>query len=159
MATFTLQENNDSVYGVLPVDTIIEVEVEDVSQREVPGRDGKEGWTKLEFKFLIKSVPTALEDEYGSLVGSRIWGSVGARFTEHPDNKLRQWSEALLNLGSLTVGFELDTDMLIGRRARGQVGQYNKRDGSQQHQIIGLLPLAAAMAPAAASLYPEEAPF
>jgi hypothetical protein len=144
MPVYKLEETEATDdWAILPEDTIVEVEVEDITEREVPGKDGREGWTKLEFRFRINAIPTDLEADYGSLVGSKIWGSVGARFTEHPDNKLRPWAQALLNMGELTVGFELDTDMLIGRKARGITSQYKKRDGSFNHQIGGLLPLTS----------------
>src|SRR4051812_36110811 len=110
-------------FGVLPVDSIVQVEVEEVSERFVEGKNGKEGWNKIEFKFLILDVPTKLQDEFGSLIGTRIWGSVSARFTDHPDNKLRAWAEALLGVSVNEPGFELDTDILVGRKARAVVSQ------------------------------------
>lgn len=159
MPVLKLEETADSDWAILPVDSIIDVEVEDISDREVPGRDGKEGWVKLEFKFLIKGVPTHLEAEYGSLVGSRIWGSVSKRLSTHPDNKLRQWAESLLNMGEFPTGFELDTDMLIGRRARAVIVQYKKRDGSFNHQVGGLLPVATTPStPAGADPWSSAAP-
>lgn len=161
MPTFKLEENTSSGYAVLPVDAVVTVQCEAINVRHVEGKDGKEGWDKLEFTFNIVGVPTALESEYGSLVGSKIWGSVPARFTEHPDNKLRQWSEALLNIGNLEVGFELDTELLVGRQARAIIGQYKKRTGDSQHQVAGLLPAAgggfAQQAPAVAPAVQQAA--
>lgn len=181
MPVVKLEEAENAEWAILDPDTIIEVEVEDITTRDVPGKDGKSGWSKFEFKFIIKGVPTHAEEEFGSLVGTRIWGSVGTRFSTHPDNKLRQWAVALLNMGDFPPGFELDTDMLIGRTARGVVRQYQKRDGSYNHQIGALLPpvtatsapadpwstLAIAPAtstftpapPAQASFFPDDAPF
>lgn len=129
-------------FGVLPVDTILQVEVEEVTEKFVEGKNGKEGWNKIEFKFLILDVPTSLQDEFGSLIATRIWGSVSARFTDHPDNKLRQWAEALLGVSVNEPGFELDTDILVGRKARAVVSQYTKRDGTAAHQVAALLPAA-----------------
>lgn len=147
MARLTVEEVKD--HGVLPEDTIIRVECERVTVRHVTGKNGSEGWDKLEFKFIIKELPSFLmsqglftQDEYDDLLGGPIWGSVGMKLTEHPDNKLRQWSEALLNMGDLNVGFELDTDMLEGRQARATIGHYNRKDGTKAHQVAGLLPLA-----------------
>jgi len=128
-----------TTFETLPVDAIIQVEVEDITEKFVEGKNGKEGWNKLEFKFLITGLPSALQDQYESLIGSRIWGSVSARFTTHDDNKLRQWAEALLGISVNEPGFELDTDILVGRKARGVVSQYTKRDGTAAHQIAGLL--------------------
>jgi hypothetical protein len=140
MPVYTLQEAE--TFGVLPVDTIIQVEVADITERPVPGKDGKEGWVKLEFKFRITGVPDALAGEYGSLIDSHLWGSVSAKFTDHPDNKLRQWSESLLGVSVNQPGFELDTDILIGRKARAVISQYQRRDQTFQHQVATLLPAA-----------------
>lgn len=141
MARFTLEETAGGDFLTLPEETVIQVAVETVEEREVPGRDGNPGWTKLSFRFKVLELPTALEAEYGVLIGTPIFGSVSARFTSHPDNKLRQWSEALLNIGELDPGFELDTDMLIGRKARAVTNTYKKKDGTLNHQVKGLLPL------------------
>lgn len=127
-------------FGVLPVDAILQVEVEEITEKFVEGKNGKDGWNKIEFKFLILDVPSALQDEFGSLIGTRIWGSVSARFTDHPDNKLRQWAEALLGVSVNEPGFELDTDILVNRKARAVVSQYTKRDGTAAHQVAALLP-------------------
>ena len=156
----TLEPDTSVEFLALPVDAIILVEVLKVEDKVVPGKDGKDDWTKLEFTFKIVDVPTALEAQYGILIGTKVWGSVSSRFTGNPDNKLRQWAESLLGLGELTEGFELDTDVLVGRKARAVIGQYKKRDGSAQHQVVGLLPMAApvaALAPAAASSSPLDA--
>jgi hypothetical protein len=129
----------------LPEDSLIQVSVHSVDVREVPGRDGKDGWTSLSFRFTIIDMPTALEPKYGSLIGGTIFGSVSAKLTTHPDNKLRKWTEALLGLGELDEGFELETEMFIGRKARAQVGNYTKTGSTQvQHKVIGLLPLETA---------------
>jgi hypothetical protein len=144
---FTVEEagSNSDGFLTLPDDAIIQVMVDSIEERHVPGKDGKEGWDKLNFRFKIVDLPDSLQGEFGVLVGSTIFGSVSARLTSHPDNKLRQWAEALLDLGELETGFELDTDMLVGRKARGVVGQWTRKaDNSINHQIKGLLPLAPA---------------
>lgn len=124
---------------MLPDDSIIKVEVESIEVREVEGKNGKPSWEKLEFKFKIVDVPTELANQgYNDLVGGSIWGSVGARLTDHPDNKLKQWAEALLGL-DLGIGFELDTEMLEGRQARAVTSTYQSKNGPR-HQVAGLLP-------------------
>lgn len=163
MAKFTLEEAN-SDFLTLPEDAIVQVIVDSVEERHVPGKDGGSGWDKLNFRFKILELPTALEEEYSPLIGSTIFGSVSARLTSHPDNKLRQWAEALLDLGELEAGFELDTDMLVGRKARGVVGQWvRKSDQQVNHQIKGLLPLAPAAVGSsgsqAQSFFDDEPPF
>jgi hypothetical protein len=159
---FTMEEtNSDFEFLTLPDDTIVQVSVDQIELREVPGSNGREGWQKLSFKFKILELPTKLEDEYAALIGSTIWGSVSARFTEHPDNKLRKWAEALLDIGELEPGFELETEMLIGRKARGVVSTYPKKDGGRNHQIAGLLAANPAPQPALVGGFTidEEPPF
>lgn len=141
MAKITMQEQEE--WPVLPPDTIIRVRVEDTRVKDVESDRGN--WQKLEFTFAILGVPD--EERYGSLTGSKIWGSVGFRFTNSPDNKLRQWAEALLGM-ELGVGFELDTDLLIGREARAIVSNYERKKvtdpktglPAKAHQVDALLP-------------------
>lgn len=140
MPKFTMQEHDPNKYKVLPPDSIVQVEVVEITEREVNGAKGT--WTKLEFKFNVIDVPDAMRDEYSEVVGGPIWGSVSARFSEHPDNKLRQWAEALFGI-ELSVGYELDTDDLIGKRARAAITNYTKRDGGKAHQVDTLFPLTA----------------
>lgn len=154
----TLEEAVEIEFLTLPDEAIVQVIVENIELREVPGRDGKEGWQKLSFKFKMLELPTKLEEEYASLIGSPIWGSVGARFTSHPDNKLRAWAEALLDIGDLEPGFDLETEMLIGRKARAVIGTYAKKDGTRQHQVIGLRPLHSAPAAIGAPVADDDAP-
>jgi hypothetical protein len=156
----TLVEAATVEFLTLPDEAIVQVIVDGIELRDVPGRDGKEGWQKLSFKFKILELPTALEEEYTSLIGSPIWGSIGARFTSHPDNKLRAWAEALLDIGELEPGFDLETEMLIGRKARAVIGTYEKRDKTRQHQVVGLLPLhAITPAPLMSFTKDDEPPF
>lgn len=147
MAKLTLEANTSSStgeYPVLPPDSIITVSVQEIEERTATNRSTGESWQKLEFAFRIEAVPSQLGADAQSLVGSRIWGSTPLRFTMHPDNKLRQWVEALLGGLQLDEGFELETDNLIGRNARAVISNYNKKDGRAAHQVAGLLPPADA---------------
>lgn len=163
MAKFTLEETAGGDFLTLPDDAIVQVIVDSTEVREATNKQG-ETWKKLNFRFKILDLPTSLEEEYGVLIGSTIFGSVSAKFTMHPDNKLRQWVEALLDM-ELDAGFELDTDMLVGRKARGVVGQWvRKTDNQVNHQIKGLLPLApvavgSSGSSAGANLWGDEPPF
>lgn len=49
----------------------------------------------------------------GAYLGEVLRGDTRPEYTTRADNKVRQWSEALLNR-EMSVGEELDTDMLIG---------------------------------------------
>lgn len=159
MAKLTLEGSTTiGDYPVLPPDTIIGVEVLDVEERQATNNKTGESWQKLEFSFQIASVPSQLGTEFASLVGSRIWGSTPIRFTMHPDNRLRQWIEALLGGLELDEGFEFDTDSLVGRRARAIVSNYPKKDGRFAHQVSGLLPSADAAPPTVAAEIFAEVP-
>ena len=93
------------------------------------------GYDKLEFKFLITGAP----DEYAArVIGNHIYGSTWYRFSMNPDNEMRLWVEALLGV-ELQEGFELDTDLLENRTARGVVEHYDGRYGTRA-KIGALLP-------------------
>ena len=127
------------LYPVLPPDTIVQVTVVSSEIKQATNSKTGESWDKIEFKFKIESVPTSLESTMGNAVGSHIWGSVSYKLSDHPDNKLKQWSEALLGF-ELGQGYELDTDDLVGRKARAVISNYTKRNGEAQHQVTALLP-------------------
>jgi len=144
----TLQEDD---YLLLPENTLIGVKVSEIEVVEIPGKDGKKPWEKINFKFIIKSAPAA----YDAAVGSPIWGGIGFRFSLNPDNQLYQWVSALLGGLDLQVGFELDTDLLIGREAKALTTQYPKKNGGFGHRVDSLLPATVG---AAANLAPAPAP-
>lgn len=145
MPKITVQEQKDLT--LLPPDTILHLKVDELSLRDVDGRHGK--WEKLEFKFKILGVQAVggggSPDDYADVIASPIWGSVPFKLTESPENKLRQWAEAILGM-DLGLGFELDTDLLVGRECRGITSQYDKRATNpatgqpfKGHQIESLL--------------------
>jgi hypothetical protein len=130
-------EKDDFV--LLPEDTVLDLRVVEV---DVVNRGG---YDKLEFKFLITGAP----DEFASrVVGTHIYGSTWYRFSMNPDNEMRQWVESLLGV-ELQEGFELDTELLEGRSARGVVEHYDGRYGTRA-KIGALLPAPTAERPAAA---------
>lgn len=135
-------------FTVLPENTIITIRVDETEVKTVPGKNGE--WEKLEVKFHILQAPPQFKDAEDS----PIWGSVPFRLTEHPDNKLRQWVEALLGV-ELGVGFELDTDMLVGRQAKAIVSNWERRNGGVGHQVDALIPISA---PVPSQATPAAAP-
>ena len=175
MATIKMEEYEE--FPVLPADSIILTKVTDLEVKEVPGRNGS--WEKLEFTFTITGIQVTGDgtpvENYEQLIGSKIWGSVPFRFVNSPDNRLKQYVEAILGM-EVGVGFELDTDLLTGRKVRAITDTYDKktlntRTGKpyKQHQVSTLLPFgggetAAATpvsVPAAKSTWdqPDEVPF
>lgn len=148
-------------FEVLPPDTVITVRVLETSVNEYPGKNGS--WEKLEFKFEIERV---FDESFTEAVGQWIWGGCAFRLTNHPDNTLNQWTAALLGIEP-GIGFELDTDMFVGKKAKAVVSNYNTKDGKPRHKVEALLPLEtasvgapmaapAAVAPPAAT---DEVPF
>jgi hypothetical protein len=135
-------------FPVLPAESIVSLKVTSLEVKEVSGSKGS--WQKLEITFKILGIQAVGDggptDPYDSLITSKIWGSVPFRFTDSPENKLKQWVEALLGM-ELSTGFELDTDLLVDRKVRGITSTYDKksmdpRTGKpfKNHQIDSLLP-------------------
>lgn len=153
MARITMEEQQE--FAVLPVDSILELKVEHATVKTVDGRNGT--WQKVEFEFKVLGVQ-ALGDggpveQFDDLITRSIYGSVPFKLTDSPENKLRQWAEAILGM-ELGIGFELDTDMFEGRQCRGITSQYKTKAGYDRHQVESLLPKggsAAASAPVASS--------
>lgn len=146
MAKIILEEQPD--FATLPPDSILELLVEEASVRTIEGRNGP--WQKVECKFKILGIQATGDgspvENYDSLVTQSIWGSVPFRLTDSPENKLRQWAEAILQV-ELGLGFELDTDMFERRQCRGVTSQYDAKtkDPStglpfKRHQVEFLLP-------------------
>jgi len=141
MAKITLTEQEE--YPTLPDDSIIHVKVLETSTETIQGKNGKSDWTKLSIKFKILGVQVTGDgspvDDYDNLIGQWIYGSLPFRLTNHPENKLRQWCEAILGV-DLGVGFELDTDVLVSRECRAITSSYEKKNGGfRKHQVESLL--------------------
>lgn len=183
MAKIVMEEQED--YPVLPADSILFLKIDNTEVRQVSGRNGD--WEKLEFTFKILGIQACGDggptERFDSLVTSKIWGSVPFRLTESAENKLRLWLEAIFKM-ELQVGFELDTDYLVGKEVRGITSTYDKKSIDPKtgqpfkaHQITSLLPMggdipqaaapaadpwatpAAAAAPAGGNSWDAEPPF
>lgn len=135
MAKITLEEAPE--FDVFPEETVIQVRVEETEVREFQGQNGP--WEKLNFKFEVVKV---FDPAYKHMEGETIYGGVPFRLTDHEDNQLRQWIEALFGLDELGIGFELDTDDLEGREARAITGTYIKKGTtSVRHTVDSLIAL------------------
>lgn len=166
MAKLTMEHQEEIL--TFPNDTILDLKIEECNTETINGRNGD--WTKLRFKFKILGIQ-AIGDggdpaRYENWITREIWGSVPARLSDSPENRLRIWAEAIFKT-ELGIGFELDTDMFIGRRVRGLTSQYDAkgRDSSGQpfkrHQIETLLPAAGEAMPTQAAPqqgYAQRAP-
>jgi hypothetical protein len=139
MAVIKAEAQKD--FELIPDETVIRVRVEEIKLTPKQGQYGE--YILSNWKFNVTGVPATLPSEF---VGSPIWGSCTFKLTDHPDNKLKQWTEALLGI-AISEGFELDTDNLVGREARGIVGHYEKtkagQEGRKGQSITALLPLVS----------------
>lgn len=162
MARITMEEQQEFV--VFPVDSIVLLKIEGSEIQTVDGKNGS--WQKLNFSFKVMEVQAMGDGSPVSnadgAVGQRIWGSVPFKLTDSPENRLRQWAEAIFNL-PLGVGFELDTDAFDGKLVRGITNQYEKRTTNpatgrpyMAHQVNALLPYGAGSPPPVAAPAPED---
>lgn len=132
-----------SAFPIIPADAIVWVEVVNVELQEP---NEFRNWPTLSFKFRITDAPAGIDP---SLIDTFLWGQVSPRLTDHPDNKLRQWLGALLGFEP-AVGFELDTEDLVGRQARAIVDVYDGKKG-KKNKVVGLIPNSAPPGNAVAS--------
>lgn len=164
MPKITMEEQPE--FAVLPDDSIVHLKIEDLKVKDVEGQHGP--WQKLEFTFKILGIQAVGDgsnpEDYESLITSKIWGSVPFKLTDNPENKLRQWAEAILDM-PLSVGFELDTDFFFNREVRGVTNTYDKKAKDPRtglpfkgHQINSLLPKSGGPAVAQAQPAAQQAP-
>ncbi|GAB3863277.1 hypothetical protein GCM10028801_30520 [Nocardioides maradonensis] len=92
----------------LPKDEPLPAELSSVEVKHLEGtstRTGKDySFDKWIWEFKIIDGPYA---------GLRAWAETEDRLTTHPDNKVRQYAEALLG-AEFEIGQDLDTDDLLG---------------------------------------------
>jgi hypothetical protein len=149
-----VMEEQDTIL-TFPVDSILELKIEEAVTETVQGRGG-EPWTKVKFKFKILGIQAigdgSPKEPYENWITKYIYGSVPFRLTDSPENKLRIWAEAIFRQ-ELGLGFELDTDMFVGRQVRGLTSQYDAKakDANgvpfKRAQIETLLPFGGGAAP------------
>lgn len=147
MAKIVMEEYEE--WPTLPVDSIVLCKVDSTSVEDVPGRNGS--WQKLKFVFKILGIQVAGDggptDRYDKLLGEKLYGDVSFTFNDSPENKLRQWASAILNIDITDPGFELDTDYFDGRQVRAVTIQYDKKAMNPStgqpykgHKVGALLP-------------------
>jgi hypothetical protein len=146
MPIITMEEYEE--FPVLPAESIVFLKVDSLEVKDVTGNKGS--WQKLEFAFKLLGIQATGDgspiENYDALITRRIFGSVPFRFNDSPENRLKQWVEAILAM-ELSKGFELDTDLLVDRKVRGITSTYEKKTTDprtgrpfKNHQIESLLP-------------------
>ena len=123
-------------YPVLPVNSLIVVEVSETAVMHQPGSGGRAGWDKLNFVFTISAIKAP--DAPAVLIGTEIYGSVPAKMSSYAQNRTRLWLEILLGR-PLTVGDEVDTDELKGKRAAARTEVYTTKAGFAHHGVRDLI--------------------
>lgn len=170
MPTFTLEESDFK--GYLPDDTVMPAEVTRVKMEDKPYQDDDgRPVKKVVFKFKMRPDPSS---EWAEHAGGDQYGETSTNFVDHPGCKLRNWAQAILTPGAdLPPGYQLDTDVLVGKPCRIVIGlrEYTKKGETEKRQTnfvkdvlppTGVSPQAAAAAPAAPAgggYDPNEEPF
>lgn len=97
-------------------------------------------------------------DPEGEFNDRWVWGNCSAYLSTDPRNKLRQWTQGILDLDVLPEGYILNTDEFVGRQARIVIGAKPKADGSGRTSnfVIEVRPSRFAQ-PEAASTAPKTA--
>lgn len=133
MPTFELEESDYA--GPIEDDTIKTAEVTKVSIETKKYREEKDDpdspfVKKVVFKFVLR-------DDDGPHDGTNLYGETGTRFTNHPDCKLKNWSQEIL-AAEFPAGYKLDTDVLVGQQCRVVIGHrtYDKDGETKDHNFV-----------------------
>lgn len=59
-----------------------------------------------------------------------VWGNCSAYLSTEPRNKLRQWTQGIMDMDVLPEGYILDTDEFVGRQARIVIGAKERANGN-----------------------------
>jgi hypothetical protein len=118
----------------LAEDSIHRARLEELKFREFDwtDRDGKvQSGQTLEWWWKITR--TSAGDEY---VGRRVKAECNPKMSNREGNRLRIWSEALLNR-ELPVGMSIDTDDLVGLEAEIVIGlRQDKKDPKKKWEFV-----------------------
>ncbi len=121
----------------LPEGVLLKARLDKFEQVDIPFTDRKTGeakqFSKIEWTFKV------IDGEYQ---GKDVRGETSPYLTDHPDNKFRNWSEALLNR-SLDLGFVLDESDLEGAVALITVKYVadRKDDEKKWRRVDDVIPL------------------
>lgn len=124
MAVFTLSESQQGDYVAVPAGTYY-AEVQGVEVRDSPFEDERNpGQKQKEVSFRFKIV----DDRYPEVNGQLVWGRTPTTFTNHENCKLRMWVEEIFAFNELPLGFEFDTENLVGQPVQIVVVNRNGKD-------------------------------
>lgn len=125
----TYELSDAPVFEAIPVDTVLEAEVDKVEERETPfwidqNDESKGKQRQVSFKFRITDAEHS---------GRVLFGNTPTTFSNHPDCKLRVWVQEILGVDTLPLGFKLDLSQLEGAPIKVVVGNRSKKaaDGSE----------------------------
>lgn len=133
----------------LPKEVALPAVLNAVEEKEIPYTDKKTGkpavFRKWQWEFEVTD---------GPYMGLRAWADTENRLTNHPDNKVRLFAEALFS-AEFEIGQDLDTDDLLGLPCEIVVDNvvHEKKNGDLSY----LCPVVQVW-PAGTSA-PDEAPF
>lgn len=127
MAKLTVQEAKE--FTLFPPETILRLKIENVRIEERQGSSGP--WDKIDFTFTVLGIVAVggggNPADYEDAIGTTIYGrGFSANITSHPENRMRLWAEAILNV-DLGIGYTIDTDQFLNREVRGITTQYEKK--------------------------------
>ena len=143
---FIAEEEKDLT---LPADSIHRARLNEIKERSFEFNDRQTGEkktsTNLEWWWEITRPGSGLDDGY---IGRRVKGECRPKLTNRPGNKLREWSEAILDR-EIPVGMQVDTDDLIGLEAEIVIGhRVDKKDPTRVwEEVVGVLPAGPDQAP------------
>lgn len=112
-----LEVEESGFTGFVEDGEILNARVATVELKTKPFTDEKTGEPvkKFEFKFRV-------DDPSGDHDGQFLWGETSTKLTDHPENRLHNWAEALLGQ-RLPPHYKLNTDDLQDRDCRIIVGK------------------------------------
>ncbi len=143
---FTTEDEPDLT---LPEDSIHRARLMEIKERTFEFTDRNTGErktsTNLEWWWEVTRPMAGLGDEY---VGRRVKGECRPKLTNRPGNRLREWSEAILDR-EIPVGFVLDLDDMVGLEAEIVIAhRRDKKDVNKVwEEVAGVLPCGQAEEP------------
>lgn len=135
--------------GIVYVARVLGIKLKEKPYKDDDGNPVK----KVEWKFKIIS-----DDDQND---REIWGETSTKFVDHPDCKLKNWSEAALGR-ILPVGYRIDTDDCLDRDVRIRVGlrEYTKDGQDKKHNFVAdVLPTRENVEKMKAQIDADDEPF